>query len=439
VLELTATWARWSKVAALALLLVLCAAVLATYRSSGPQAALMLLAGVTTALLALGIVIARRRLRAEAARARLGERTLDAIPHAMFVVEALRRGNPNVYVNAAYSALTGYDAREAVGTGFDALSIFVDAADVTRFDGHEPGSKSARVNIRRRDGAIFPAKLELQPLPRGGDGRYVLGMLESVQAGERAADRKVGPQAASNSGHAKDAFLSWLNHELRSPLNACVMWLDVLALAPQADKLTQAVDAIKRNLARQTRLVNDLNDAAKVASGTLEVRSVPVDIVALLKRCLDAWQLLAIGKQITLDHRIEAEAASIDGDPDRLSQALNHVVENAISSTPTGGRVELRLGIADGHCIVEIEDGGAALSPEDAANLGTPLWRAATSAKARPGLGLGLAVAHHIAQRHGGSLVAASDSKGARFTLTLPLAAQGREVQSAPTNRTSSP
>ena len=83
------------------------------------------------------------------------------------------------------------------------------------------------------------------------------------------------------------------------------MWLDVLALAPQPDKLTQAVDAIKRNLARQTRLVNDLNDAAKISSGGLEVRLEPLDLVALLKRHIDAWQLLAIGKQLTLHHRIE--------------------------------------------------------------------------------------------------------------------------------------
>jgi signal transduction histidine kinase len=231
------------------------------------------------------------------------------------------------------------------------------------------------------------------------------------------------------SSYLNDAFLSWLTHELRSPLNACVMWLDVLALAPQPDKLTQAVDVIKRNLARQARLVNDLNDAGKVATGGLAMHAEPLDVVAVLMRSLDAWQVLAVGKQLAFDRSIELERALIDGDPQRLSQALNHVLENAIGSTPPGGRVALRVHGADGKCVIEVEDTGAALSAEDAANLPVPLWRAPTSAKSRSGLGLGLAVAHHIATSHGGSLSAESSASGVRFKMTLPLAARDGETE----------
>lgn len=222
-----------------------------------------------------------------------------------------------------------------------------------------------------------------------------------------------------------DAFLSWLNHELRSPLNACVMWLDVLALAPQPDKLGQAVDAIKRNLARQARLVNDLNDAAKVSSGTLELRVEPLDLAALLGRNLDAWRLLAAAKPVAFHHSIELGAAPIDGDPERLVQSVSHLLENAINSTPAGGRVALRLHGTGGQCVVEVEDSGAALSPDDAANLALPMWRSATAARTRSGLGLGLAVAHYIAAKHGGSLTAASGANGARLALSLPLASHG--------------
>jgi len=230
------------------------------------------------------------------------------------------------------------------------------------------------------------------------------------------------------SSPLNNAFLSWLNHELRSPLNACVMWLDVLALSPQPDKLAQAVETIKRNLARQARLVNDLNDAGKVSSGGLEMRLGPLDLVALLERNLSAWQVLAAARQIAFHHAFELDAAPVHGDPERLAQAANHLVESAIASTASGGRVSLRLSGTDGHCVVDVEDTGAALSAEDAANLGTPLWRAPTTLRARAGLGLGIAVAHHIAEKHGGSLAAASSTAGVRFTLTLPLAARGRET-----------
>jgi signal transduction histidine kinase len=107
-----------------------------------------------------------------------------------------------------------------------------------------------------------------------------------------------------SSGRVNDAFLSWLNHELRSPLNACLMWLDVLALAPQPEKVAQAVEALKRNLARQTRLVNDLNDAAKVSAGRLELRFEPLDLVALLRRKLAAWEPLVKAKQLLFQHAI---------------------------------------------------------------------------------------------------------------------------------------
>jgi signal transduction histidine kinase len=239
------------------------------------------------------------------------------------------------------------------------------------------------------------------------------------------------------SSPLNNAFLSWLNHELRSPLNACVMWLDVLALSPQPDKLAQAVETIKRNLARQARLVNDLNDAGKVSSGGLEMRLGPLDVVTLLKRNLDAWQLLARGRQVAFHPAIELATAPVDGDSDRLAQAVNHLVESAIASTAGGGRVSLRVSAANGHCVVEVEDTGAALSAEDLTNLGTPLWRAPTTLRARAGLGLGVAVAHHIAEKHGGSLTATSSAAGVRFTLTVPLAARGTDtVQVTQASRT---
>jgi signal transduction histidine kinase len=221
---------------------------------------------------------------------------------------------------------------------------------------------------------------------------------------------------------ATDAFMSWLTHELRSPLNACVMWLDVLALAPQPEKLTKAVDAIKRNLARQTKLVSDLNDAVRAAGPGLEVRLGPLDFVALLKRSIDAWQLAAIGKQLTFQHRIEPAAARLRADAERLVQALNHLMDSAVASTPAGGRLELRARLADDACVVEIEDTGGVLSAEDAAHMFKPLWRSAASAKSRSGLGLGLAVAHHLVAKHGGALTVANGISGAVFTLTFPLA-----------------
>jgi two-component system sensor histidine kinase MprB len=114
---------------------------------------------------------------------------------------------------------------------------------------------------------------------------------------------------------------------------------------------------------------------------------------------------------------------------------LNHLVENSIASTPATGRVQLRVHGGDPFWIVEIEDTGMSMSTEDAANLDVPLWRAPAAAKSRPGLGLGIAVAHHIARKHGGVLTATSKSAGTLFTLTLPFLAPVDAVTSSSPER----
>jgi len=425
--ELTGRWPRGFVLVAITAPLLLAVAAFAANRAVGPAVAMGLLAAGCGIVFGALLLLASSKLRRADEALRIGKHALEAVPHAIFVVDSLRPGHPNRYVNPAYAALTGYGVVEAASDGFDALAIFVDPAEVTALEG-EPASGSTRpVTLRRRDGALAAAKLELRAAPRGDGGHYWIGLLEVADADKTSSDRQADARTAGGPGSRApaDAFLSSLSHDLRSPLNACVMWLDVLALAPQPDKLTQAVDAIRRNLARQTRLVNDLNDAAKISSGGLEVHLEPVDLVELLKRHIDTWQLLAIGRQLTLQHRIEPAAAYIEADPNRLSQALNQLLENAVASTPAGGRVELRVRSSSDTCIVEIEDTGVGLSAEDAANLATPLWRSPGNLKTRTGLGLALAVAHHLTHRQGGTLTAASRSSGALFTLTFPLAAAG--------------
>src|SRR6187551_953618 len=107
--------------------------------------------------------------------------------------------------------------------------------------------------------------------------------------------KEANAAASATPNSDEQAFFSWLSHELRSPLNACVMWLDVLALSPQPDKLTKAVDAIKRNLARQARLISEVSDAAKLSSSDLTLQLEPLDVVALVRGELEAWRSLANG------------------------------------------------------------------------------------------------------------------------------------------------
>jgi signal transduction histidine kinase len=369
-------------------------------------------------------VAAARRWRRPAEARRLLDVALAGIDRGVFVIDALRPGRPNLYVNPAYAALTGYADTVAVSDGFDALAIFVDPPAIPALDRGPASAAGSRVSVRRRDGTVFPAALTLRVVPRTDGRRYVIGLIDDLTTEHTEAHGAAAAAAPGASAQAAE-FLASLSHELRSPLNACVMWLDVLTLSAQPDKLTKAVDALRRNLARQARVINDLVDAAKIFSGELEVHCEPIDLTALLERNLDTWQLLALSKQLTFQHSIGPTSARVNADPDRLLELFNQLLENAISSTATGGCVELTARCAHGLCVVEIADTGLGLSAEEATNVFTPLWRAPAAMKTRPGIGLGLAVAHHLAVKHGGTLTVASRDVGVAFTLSLPLAASG--------------
>ena len=97
-------------------------------------------------------------------------------------MDSLQPGHPNRYVNPAYAALTGYGVAEAASDGFDALAIFVDPAEVAALEGEPASGSTRRVTLRRRDGALAAAKLELRAAPRGDGGRYWIGLLEAADA-----------------------------------------------------------------------------------------------------------------------------------------------------------------------------------------------------------------------------------------------------------------
>jgi signal transduction histidine kinase len=217
-------------------------------------------------------------------------------------------------------------------------------------------------------------------------------------------------------------FFASITHELRSPLNACTMWLDVLALGPLSDKSAKAVDAIKRNLRLQTRLVNDLIDAAKISSGGIEIHREPCELEKLVAANIETWRLLAAAKNVRFSARLPERRHVLDVDSERLTQVLNNLLENAFSHTPAGGHVELRVQEDGGEIAIEVEDTGTGLSAEDLERVFTPFWRADSTKSSHKGLGLGLAIAENLIKGHQGTLRVRSGGlgMGCVFTIRLP-------------------
>jgi signal transduction histidine kinase/CheY-like chemotaxis protein len=240
---------------------------------------------------------------------------------------------------------------------------------------------------------------------------------------------------AEDANRAKDAFLATVTHELRSPLNAMLGWAHFLLTKP-VDEPTRrhALEVIEQSARTQSRLIEDLLDTARIASGKMRIEARPVDLVDVVASAMEVVRPAAEAKSIELRREFDARANIITGDPDRLQQVVWNLLSNAIKFTPEGGHVEVRLERADPHARVTVSDTGRGITPEFLPHVferfsqqpspSGPLGQRQATRR-RSGLGLGLALAKHLVELHGGTIEAASEGegRGATFTVNLPIRA----------------
>ena len=145
----------------------------------------------------------------------------------------------------------------------------------------------------------------------------------------------------------------------------------------------------------------------------------------LLASAIDTIRPAAHAKQLEIETRIDAADLEVDADPARLQQVFWNLLTNAVSYTPRNGRIHVLVGTTAGHAEITVRDTGVGISPDFLPHV-FERFRQAESTWARPqgGLGLGLAIVHHIVELHGGHITAASDGvgRGATFMVTLPCA-----------------
>jgi two-component system sensor histidine kinase BaeS len=148
-----------------------------------------------------------------------------------------------------------------------------------------------------------------------------------------------------------------------------------------------------------------------------------VDLAELAETVRTAFlpQALAAAVAVTVD----ARPATVTGDPDRLRQVLGNLVRNALSATPSGGSIAIRVGAAEGRAVVEVADTGRGIAAADLPHVFDRFWRAdAARTRSTGGSGLGLAIAHEIVAAHDGTIaVASTEGVGTTVTVRLPTGA----------------
>jgi two-component system, OmpR family, sensor kinase len=213
-----------------------------------------------------------------------------------------------------------------------------------------------------------------------------------------------------------------VSHELRTPLTTIRGNLDLLRRGAVDDPImrAEALSAIEDETGRMSRLVNDLLLLAQADAG-LKLHFEPVELDTLVLEVYRQAQVMAQGN---LAVRLGAEdQALVLGDADRLRQLLLNLVDNAIKYTPNGGQITLTLKKESGWVEVAVHDTGIGIAEQDLPHIFERFYRADPSRGRPGGSGLGLSIAHWIAEAHGGRLEASSvPGQGSTFRLGLPLA-----------------
>jgi signal transduction histidine kinase/DNA-binding response OmpR family regulator len=229
---------------------------------------------------------------------------------------------------------------------------------------------------------------------------------------------------AEAANRAKDEFLATVSHELRTPLMAMVGWVQLLRAAPLDEALrARAIETISRNARVQTQLVDDLLDVSRIISGKLRLEPRPVDLPVVVSAAVDAVRPAAEAKGIVLDAVLDGRVGAVAGDADRLQQVVWNLLSNAVKFTPAGGRVTVTLSRRDGETEVRVSDTGQGIEPEFLPYVFDRFRQADnTSVRRHGGLGLGLAIARHLVELHGGQVRVDSpgEGRGSTFSVRLP-------------------
>jgi signal transduction histidine kinase/CHASE1-domain containing sensor protein/ActR/RegA family two-component response regulator len=236
-------------------------------------------------------------------------------------------------------------------------------------------------------------------------------------------------QAAEESNRLKDEFLATVSHELRTPLTAILGWSRLLEDGSVDDVVrNQAIETICRNAMAQAQIVDDILDVSRIITGNLYLDLHPVELAPVVKNAINVVRPTADAKGIKIDARLTATQAMVSGDANRLQQVIWNLLSNAVKFTSSGGRVTVRLSQVGSTVEIKVSDTGQGISREFMPYVFDRFRQAdSTTTRHHGGLGLGLAIARHLVEIHGGTIKAesAGEGRGATFTIKLPVIEAG--------------
>jgi signal transduction histidine kinase len=245
---------------------------------------------------------------------------------------------------------------------------------------------------------------------------------------DMATQLELRTQALENADRTRRRLLADVSHELSTPLSAIRGYVETLGMRDlPLDEATRQryLRIVNDESERLEHIIGDLLDLARLEGGGGSWRVEPVAVSHLLERVRHRHAPAVAEKQITLTTWQDPRVGELQGDQNRLEQALQNLVANAIRHTPTGGRVAVSAMPGDEAVILRVDDTGPGIPPEHLPHVFDRFYKVDQSRTGTPlpsGSGLGLSIVQAIVMRHGGTVQASNRSEGgARVEMSLPV------------------
>jgi signal transduction histidine kinase len=250
-----------------------------------------------------------------------------------------------------------------------------------------------------------------------------------LSGGVDTTQRKLAEIQQRNAERREKDFLAILGHELRSPLASLQNGLAILDASDSVDLSVKTRALMRRQVGRMKRLIDDLMDVSRIASGKVQLKKARVFLKTIIDEAVES-SLTAIndaGHTVNID--IPGDAI-VNADSTHLSQVFCNLLNNAAKYTPRGGHIKVTAEKQGCIVTVRVTDNGDGMEPQALSSIFKMYDQAGgTVDHAQGGLGIGLAIAKNLTAMHEGSIHAESPGlgKGSTFIVQLPLATMLRE------------
>jgi PAS domain S-box-containing protein len=365
--------------------------------------------------------------------------TLNSIGDAVIATDV--DGSIN-FINPTAAAITGWTSAEAANRPLDEVFRIINEEthapvesplSIIKREGTVVGLANHTL-LLAKDGTQIP--IEDSGAPIRDSGGRIIGLIvvfhdvserrRAEQEREQLLRREQSMRTeAEAANRLKDEFLATVSHELRTPLTAILGYAEMMRTGKlDDDNTSHAVEVVSRNARAQAEIIDDILDVSRIITGKFHIVPQPVELAPIIRAAVETLHPAAAAKAITLTVSLDEAAGFVAGDPDRLQQIIWNLASNAIKFTPQGGRVLIKLERVDSHLEFSVSDSGIGINEQFLPFIFERFRQADSSTtRAHGGLGLGLAIARHLVELHGGTVQAESSGEGhgAVFTMRLPL------------------